>query len=130
MGSAKPFRLNVPEEEIQKLHQRLRDAIYPDQLGNITPWEDGTDLTYFKVRGWVWLPPAVQQQLKTARNSKQMPSCVNQLLAKGIVHAQVDAGWQTQSASCTCLFLNPSLRCARRPPACVLPASRSLSATG
>lgn len=49
MSSAKPFKVNVPDEELQRLQERLKAAIYPDQLKNISAWEDGTDLPYFKV---------------------------------------------------------------------------------
>ena len=48
MSSAQPFKVKVPDEEIKYLQQRLQSARYPDQLQNIAPWEDGTDLTYFK----------------------------------------------------------------------------------
>lgn len=43
-----PFKVHVPDEELQYLQQRLESARFPDQLINIAPWEDGTDLAYFK----------------------------------------------------------------------------------
>jgi hypothetical protein len=49
MSSALPFRIHVSDEELQYLRQRIESARYPDQLTNIAAWEDGTDLTYFKV---------------------------------------------------------------------------------
>jgi hypothetical protein len=51
MADVKPFRVSVPESELKYLRQRLDTARYPDILTNIAPWEDGTDLDYFKV---VW----------------------------------------------------------------------------
>jgi hypothetical protein len=50
MSSAKPFKVNIPNEELDYVKQRLQSARYPDQLTNIAAWEDGTDLAYFKVR--------------------------------------------------------------------------------
>lgn len=54
MSSAKPFKVNIPNEELDYVKQRLQSARYPDQLTNIAAWEDGTDLAYFKefVRYW------------------------------------------------------------------------------
>lgn len=49
MADVRPFRVSVPESELKYLRQRLDTARYPDILTNIAPWEDGTDLDYFKV---------------------------------------------------------------------------------
>jgi hypothetical protein len=49
MADVKPFRVSVPDSELKYLRQRLDSARYPDILTNIAPWEDGTDLEYFKV---------------------------------------------------------------------------------
>lgn len=43
-----PFKVQIPDEELAYVKQRLLAARYPDQLANIAPWEDGTDLSYFK----------------------------------------------------------------------------------
>ena len=43
-----PFKVQVPDEELEYVKQRLQAARYPDQLQNIAPWEDGTDLSYLK----------------------------------------------------------------------------------
>ncbi|WIA41290.1 hypothetical protein OEZ86_004893 [Tetradesmus obliquus] len=48
MADVRPFRVSVPESELKYLRQRLDTARYPDILTNIAPWEDGTDLDYFK----------------------------------------------------------------------------------
>jgi hypothetical protein len=49
MSSALPFKIHVSDDELQYLRQRIESARYPDQLTNIAAWEDGTDLSYFKV---------------------------------------------------------------------------------
>eukprot|EP00878_Enallax_costatus_P000126 GHUV01000166.1.p1 GENE.GHUV01000166.1~~GHUV01000166.1.p1 ORF type:complete len:398 (+),score=108.50 GHUV01000166.1:2289-3482(+) len=55
MADVKPFRVAVSAEEQQFLKDRLRTARFPDTLSNIAPWEDGTDLTYFKEFVQYWL---------------------------------------------------------------------------
>jgi hypothetical protein len=35
MAQAQPFNIQVPEEELEYLQQRLQSARYPDQLTNI-----------------------------------------------------------------------------------------------
>lgn len=49
MVDVTPFRVAVSAQEQQFLKDRLHTARFPDTLQNIAPWEDGTDLTYFKV---------------------------------------------------------------------------------
>lgn len=49
MSSDKPFKVSIPDTELDYVKQRLQSARYPDQLTNIAAWEDGTDLGYFKV---------------------------------------------------------------------------------
>ncbi len=44
----KPFKVLISNEEVEFLQQRLATARFPDSLTNIAPWEDGTDLDYFK----------------------------------------------------------------------------------
>ncbi|KAF8056825.1 epoxide hydrolase [Scenedesmus sp. PABB004] len=44
----RPFTIAVPDEELLFLASRLESARFPDQLEGIAPWEDGTDLHYFK----------------------------------------------------------------------------------
>lgn len=67
------------------MKQRLLAARYPDQLANISPWEDGTDLSYFKAsqRG-------VQQRLFVHG------SC---LLGLTVPKACSTAGWRPLSPS-------------------------------
>lgn len=46
----KPFKVAVSDADLEYLQQRLKTARdLPDQLSDIKPWEDGTDLNYFKV---------------------------------------------------------------------------------
>ena len=49
MADVRRFSVAVSAEEQQFLKDRLRTARFPDTLSNIAPWEDGTDLSYFKV---------------------------------------------------------------------------------
>ncbi len=41
-----PFRIEIPEQELNDLNLRLRQARWPDQIGD--PWDYGTDLTYLR----------------------------------------------------------------------------------
>lgn len=50
LAAVRPFKVAVPDTEIRALKERLASTIYPDILEDIKPWEDGTDLAYFKVR--------------------------------------------------------------------------------
>jgi hypothetical protein len=50
-GVIKPFKVAVPDQELAYLQQRLATTRYPDILSDIRPWQDGTDLEYFKVWG-------------------------------------------------------------------------------
>jgi hypothetical protein len=43
-----PFKVQIPDKELEFVKQRLQAARYPDQLQNIAPWEDGTDLSYLQ----------------------------------------------------------------------------------
>ncbi|KAI8469153.1 MAG: putative hydrolase [Monoraphidium minutum] len=47
-GAPAPFRVSVPDAELQYLKERLGSTRFPDILSDIRPWEDGTDLEYFK----------------------------------------------------------------------------------
>lgn len=52
MAAPAPFKVAVPEAELKYLKQKLAAAReLPEQLEDIAPWEDGTDLNYFKVCG-------------------------------------------------------------------------------
>ena len=47
MSNIKPFRLEIPENDINDLKNRLNNTRLPDQAP-IDPWKSGTDLNWFK----------------------------------------------------------------------------------
>lgn len=44
----RPFRIEVPEEEVGRLKARLAETRFPDRLTDERPWQDGTDLEYLE----------------------------------------------------------------------------------
>ncbi len=44
----KPFTIDVPDEVLADLRERLARTRWPDQLPDAEPWEYGTDLTYLR----------------------------------------------------------------------------------
>jgi hypothetical protein len=102
MSSAKPFKVNVPDEELQRLQERLKAAIYPDQLKNISAWEDGTDLPYFKVS-----PP--HRYLECCENPADTTTlgCSLQLMAQGLQGCVYTV--QSWSYLCDALCAQPAL---------------------
>eukprot|EP00879_Flechtneria_rotunda_P002300 GHRR01002493.1.p1 GENE.GHRR01002493.1~~GHRR01002493.1.p1 ORF type:complete len:398 (+),score=95.95 GHRR01002493.1:154-1347(+) len=71
MSGIKPFTLHVGDDEIAYLQQRLSTARYPDILDNIAPWEDGTDLAYFKDFVHYWQTSYDWQKWEAKLNSFQ-----------------------------------------------------------
>jgi hypothetical protein len=52
MGEVRPFKVEVGNDELAYLGQRLASARrpLPEPLEDIKPWEDGTDREYLEVR--------------------------------------------------------------------------------
>jgi len=96
-----PFKVHVPDEELQYLKQRLESARFPDQLINIAPWEDGTDLAYFKASA-----PWVDMNGRALREAQQPAEgmggfCQGSTLAACTAEcSQCDCGSPTFAISC------------------------------
>ena len=45
--SVRPFKIEIPEEDVQDLIERLKGARYPDQLDEMG-WKYGTELSYLQ----------------------------------------------------------------------------------
>ena len=54
MAAIKPFKINIPEEKIQGLKQKIVAAEYPDELPDAEPWSRGAPLSDVKRLAEYW----------------------------------------------------------------------------
>jgi hypothetical protein len=54
MAAIKPFKIDIPEEKIQRLKQKIAAAEYPDELPDVEPWTRGAPLSDLKRLAEYW----------------------------------------------------------------------------
>ena len=54
MAAITPYKVNVPEERIQRLNQQIALADFPDELPDVEPWSRGTPLADLKRLAAYW----------------------------------------------------------------------------
>ncbi|MGQ0569395.1 MAG: epoxide hydrolase family protein [Armatimonadota bacterium] len=62
------FRINVPQEDLDDLMERLRRTRWPDQIPGTT-WEYGTDIAYLKALVAYWMSSYDWRKQETTLNS-------------------------------------------------------------
>jgi Epoxide hydrolase N terminus len=54
MASIVPYKINVPEEKIQRLKTKIAAADFPDEVPDVEPWSRGTPLADLKRLADYW----------------------------------------------------------------------------
>jgi pimeloyl-ACP methyl ester carboxylesterase len=54
MADIVPFKIDIPEEKIANLKQKIAAAEFPDELEDVEPWSRGTPLTDLKRLSQYW----------------------------------------------------------------------------